>query len=332
MVNPREIGKTGIKVNPVGLGCMGMSDGIYGPANDADSRNVLDRALELGCTFWDTADIYGHGHNESLLSETVKKNRDKIFLCTKFGILLNPETHAFEGICGKPEYVRNSCEESLARLGIDTIDLYYLHRVDKDTPIEETVKAMAELVKEGKVRYLGLSECSGDTLRRAYKVHPITAVQMEYSPWFNDIETNGLLDAARELGVSIIAYSPLGRGFLTGAIKSLDDIPENDFRRTVPRFSAENFPKNLELVKKIEELAAKKGVTASEYVLAWVLGQGDDFFVIPGTKKIKYLEQNIKGGQLELTKEEEVEMRAVIDAAQPQGARYVDVMMSYLDD
>ncbi|KAG2223699.1 hypothetical protein INT45_007277 [Circinella minor] len=332
MVGLRELGKTGIKLSPLGLGCMGMCDGVYGAANDEESRRVLTRALELGCTFWDTADMYGVGQNERFLSEMVKKNRSKVFICSKFGIVRDQETGAHLGVCGTPEYVRKACNASLERLGIDTIDLYYQHRVDKNVPIEETVKAMAELVKEGKVRYLGLSECNADTLRRAYKIHPIAAVQIEYSPWYLGIEKNGLLAAARELGVSIIAYSPLGRGFLTGAIRSLDDLPENDNRRLAPRFSPENFQKNLDLVERIHELATKKGVTPSEYVLAWVLAQGNDFFTIPGTKKVRYLEKNINGGQLELTKEEEAEMRAAIDAAAPQGDRYAPQFMTSVQD
>ncbi|KAI9488406.1 pyridoxine 4-dehydrogenase [Zychaea mexicana] len=332
MVGLRELGKTKVKLNPLGLGCMGMCDGVYGAADDEESTRTLNRALELGCTFWDTADMYGVGQNERFLSETVKKNRDKVFICTKFGNVRDPETGAFLRVDGTPEYVRKACDASLKRLGIDTIDLYYQHRVDKNTPIEETVKAMAELVKEGKVRYLGLSECSAETLRRAYKVHPIAAVQIEYSPWYLGIEQNGLLNAARELGVSIVAYSPLGRGFLTGAVKSLDDLPKDDYRRQAPRFFPENFQKNLDLVKRIEELAAKKGVTPSEYVLAWVLAQGEDFFVIPGTKKVKYLEKNVNGGKLDLTKEEEAEMRAAIEAAAPQGDRYAAHFMASVED
>ncbi|KAI8137060.1 aldo/keto reductase [Fennellomyces sp. T-0311] len=331
MVAPRELGKTGVKLNPLGLGCMGMVNGVYGDADDVQSRQVLNRALELGTVFWDTADMYGWGDNEVFLSETLKTNRDKVFLCTKFGNTRDPVTGYFGGVNGKPEYVREACEKSLKRLGVDYIDLYYQHRVDKDTPIEETVAAMAELVKEGKVKYLGLSECSGETLRRAYKVHPIAAVQVEYSPWFLGIETNGLLDAARDLGVTIVAYSPLGRGFLTGTIKSLDDLPEGDYRRNASRFHPENFEKNLVLVKKIEALAAKKGVTPSQFTLAWVLAQGDDFFVIPGTKKIKYLEQNVAAGDIVLSKEEEAAMRAAITEANPQGDRYAEIVMQTLN-
>ncbi|KAF7727587.1 hypothetical protein EC973_007348 [Apophysomyces ossiformis] len=315
---------------------MGMSE-FYGRTDDEESVKTLERALELGCTFWDTADMYGCGHNERLLGRVLKDHRDKVFLCTKFGNVRD-DSGKFVGVSGKPEYVRQQFEKSLQNLGVSYVDLYYQHRVDKDTPIEETVKAMAELVKEGRVRYLGLSECSGETLRRAYKVHPIAAVQMEYSPWTLDIEKNGLLEAARELGVTIVFVSsvdelidnssPLGRGMLTGTIKSIDDLAEDDYRRHNPRYSAENFAKNLEIVSKIEQLAAKKGVTPSQFVLAWVLAQGPDFVVIPGTKKIKYLEQNFAAGDIQLTPEEIADMRKVVDEANVQGERYHPLHMA----
>ncbi|KAI8142099.1 auxin-induced protein [Fennellomyces sp. T-0311] len=317
----RQLGKNGPQVNPLGLGCMGMSS-YYGPFDDNESIRVLEKSIELGYTFWDTADLYGNGLNERLLSQVLKKHRDQVFLCSKFGHVLDPETGKMLGISGKPDYVRFACEKSLERLGVDVIDLYYQHRVDSTTPIEETVSAMAELVKEGKVRYLGLSECSADTLRRAYKVHPITAVQVEYSPWALDIENNGVLEAARELGVAVVAYSPLGRGILTGNITSIDDLALDDIRRYMPRYSPENFPKNLELVEKIKALAAKKGVTASQFVLAWILHQGQDFFVIPGTKRMKYFEENIVGGQIKLSEAEVAEMRQLVEKAQPDGLRY----------
>ncbi|KAI8145550.1 aldo/keto reductase [Fennellomyces sp. T-0311] len=326
----RQLGKNGPKINPLGLGCMGMSE-FYGPSDDKESIKVLERAIELGCTFWDTADMYGCGHNERLISQILKDHRDKIFLCTKFGNVRDPSTGEYLGVSGKPEYVRSACEESLERLGVDVIDLYYQHRVDPNTPIEETVGAMAELVKEGKVRYLGLSECSADTLRRAYKVHPIQAVQMEYSPWVLDIEDNGLLNAARELGVAVVAYSPLGRGFLSGSITSLDDLAADDLRHMLPRYSPENFAKNLELVQGIKALATKKGVTVTQFVLSWVLSQGQDFIAIPGTKRIKYLEDNVKGGELKLSQEEVAEMRKLVEEARPQGERYPEQYLAMVN-
>ncbi|RGB32840.1 aryl alcohol dehydrogenase, partial [Rhizophagus diaphanus] len=251
----RELGKTGVKIPAIGLGCMNMSS-LYGAADEQENIKILNRAIELGCTFWDTADMYGFGSNETLISKVLKEHRNKVFLCTKFAFL---QENGEIKVSGKPEYVRQACENSLKRLGIDYIDLYYQHRVDPNTPIEDTVGALAELVKEGKVKYIGLSECSAETLRRAYKVHPIAAIQMEYSPWTLDIEKNGVLEACRELGVTMVAYSPLGRGFLTGKFKSIDDFEPNDFRRTVPRFQGENFNKNLELVQKFNEFASKKG-------------------------------------------------------------------------
>ncbi|KAI9013876.1 auxin-induced protein PCNT115 [Phycomyces nitens] len=322
MIPLREIGKTGVLVPSIGLGCMGMSE-YYGPTDDEESTKTLERSIKLGSTFWDTSDLYGlESHNERLLSGVLKTEREKIFLATKFGITRTKEG-VYTGVNGTPEYVREAFEKSKKRLGVDVVDLYYQHRVDPNTPIEETVAAMAELVKEGRVRFLGLSECSAATLRRAYKIHPITAIQVEYSPWTLDIETNGILDAARELGVSVITYAPLGRGFLTGAIKSFNDLPADDLRRNLPRFSPENFDKNLKLVDGITALATKKGVTPSQYVLAWILAQGPEFFVIPGTRRIKNLEENVKAGDIVLTKEEVVEMRQFIDYAGTAGKRYV---------
>ncbi|KAL0073708.1 aldo/keto reductase [Phycomyces blakesleeanus] len=322
MAHLRELGKTGVLVSSIGLGCMGMSE-FYGPTNDEENIKTLERSIEIGSTFWDTADMYGiDSHNERLLSHVLKTQRDKIFLATKFGHIRTKDGE-FTGISGSPEHVREAFEKSQKRLGVDVIDLYYQHRVDPNTPIEDTVGAMAELVREGRVRFLGLSECSAATLRRAHKVHPIAAIQVEYSPWSLDIENNGLLDTARELGVSVVAYSPLGRGFLTGAIKSLDDLDITDFRRAFPRFSPENFGKNLELVDGITKLATKKGVAPSQYVLAWILAQGPEFIVIPGTKKIKYLEENFKAGGIVLSKEELAEMRHLIDNADTAGKRYL---------
>jgi len=326
----RVLGSTGQKVAEIGLGCMGMSE-FYGPTDEGENLKVLHRSIELGSTFWDTADMYGVGQNEELLGKVLKEKRDKVFLCTKFGNVRGPKGE-FLGVNGKPEYVRKSCEASLARLGVETIDLYYQHRVDKTVPIEETVTAMAELVKEGKVRYLGLSECSETTLRRAHAVHPIAAVQMEYSPWTLDVESNGVLKTCRELGISLVAYSPLGRGFLTGQFKSYDDIPEGDFRRYTPRFSRENFQKNLDIVDRFNELAKKKGIATSQLVLAWVLAQGPEFIVIPGTKKERYLEENVAASNVHLTKEELAEIRQVVDTANIVGTRYPASVMDALDN
>ncbi|CAG8784603.1 10851_t:CDS:2, partial [Gigaspora rosea] len=266
-------------------------------------------------------DIYGSGKNEILLSKVLKNRRNEVFLCTKFGNV-SGENGKFLGVNGTPEYVHEACEKSLQRLGVDHIDLYYQHRVDKNVPIEDTVRAMAELVKQGKVKYLGLSECSANTLRRAYKIHPIAAVQMEYSPWSLDIETNGLKDACEELGVTIVAYSPLGRGILSGKYKSIEDFEPGDYRRTHPRYAGENFAKNLELVKEIEKLAKKKGVTSSQLCLAWVLAQGENIVAIPGTKKIKYLEENFQAANINLTSEELAEIRKIINSIEIVGGRY----------
>ncbi|POG74811.1 aldo/keto reductase [Rhizophagus irregularis DAOM 181602=DAOM 197198] len=325
----RELGKTGVKISAIGLGCMGMSE-FYGSADEQENINVLNRAIELGSTFWDTSDIYGNGANEILLSKVLKDKRDKVFLCTKFGSLRN-SNGAFLGVSGKPEYVRQACEKSLKRLGVDYIDLYYQHRMDPNTPIEDTVGALAELVKEGKVKYIGLSECSAETLRRAHKVHPIAAIQMEYSPWTIDIKKNGIMEACRELGVTIVAYSPLGRGFLTGKYKSIDDFEPDDFRRAVPRFQGENFNKNLEIVRKFEEFANKKGVTPSQLCLAWVLAQGDNIVAIPGTRKIKYLEENFEAAKIHLTPEELSEIRQIINSIEIIGARYQEEHMKTVD-
>ncbi|KAL0094168.1 aldo/keto reductase family protein [Phycomyces blakesleeanus] len=320
MIQLREIGKTDVLVSSIGLGCMGMSE-FYGPTNDEQSAKTLERAAELGSTLWDTSDAYGiNSHNERLLAGILKTQRDKIFVATKFGFVRNKDNE-FTGVSGSPEYVREAFAKSQKRLGVDLVDLYYQHRVDANVPIEETVKAMAELVNEGRVRFLGLSECSAETLKRAHKVHPIAAVQIEYSPWSLDIETNGLLDTARELGVSIIAYSPLGRGFLTGAIKNVLFLA----------FFPENFDKNIKLVDGITALATKKGVTPSQYVLAWILAQGPEFIVIPGTRRVKYLEENAKAGEIVLSKEEVAEMRDLINNADTIGNRYFPAFLSLVN-
>ncbi|CAG8581435.1 7248_t:CDS:2, partial [Racocetra persica] len=314
----RELGKTGAKIPAIGLGCMGMSE-FYGSSDEAENLKVLNRAIDLGCVFWDTADMYGCGNNEILLSKVLKDRRNGIFLCTKFGNVRG-ENGEFLDVNGKPEYVHEACEKSLQRLGVDCIDLYYQHRVDSTVPIEDTVKAMAELVEKGKVKYIGLSECSADTLRRAHKVHPIAA--MEYSPWSLDIESNGLKKACEELGVTIVAYSPIGRGILSGRYKSINDFEPNDIRRYLPRFMGDNFTKNLDLVKEIEKIAEKKSVTASQICLAWVLAQGENIVAIPGTKKIKYLEENVHAANVKLTAEELAEIRKIIDSIEVAGHRY----------
>ncbi|KAJ2486429.1 hypothetical protein IWW37_005622 [Coemansia sp. RSA 2050] len=271
----------------------------------------------MGCTFWDTADVYGAGHNERLLGQVLKARRDGVFLCTKFGVEHTEAGPDFKGnfdklvtgINGKPDYVRRQAESSLRRLGIDTTDLYYQHRVDPNTPIEDTVGAMAGLVKEGKVRFIGLSKCSAEELRRAYKIHPIAAVEIEYSPWTTHVETNGLLDACRELGVTVVAYSPLGRGFMTGQIRSIDDLDKDDWRRLNPRFKPEHFANNLKLVDAFEALAKKRGCKPGQVALAWVLAQEKNLIVIPGTKRIKYLDENLGAGQITLTEEENRALR-----------------------
>jgi len=295
----RTLGSKGPKVSAIGLGCMGMSE-FYGTGDDKESTATIHRALELGVTLLDTADMYGPYKNEELVGKAIKDRRDKVFLATKFGIVRNPANPALRSINGRPEYVRTSCDASLRRLGVDTIDLYYLHRVDPDTPIEETVGAMSELVEKGKVRFIGLSEASAKTIRRAYKVYPITALQTEYSLWTRDPEEENLA-ACRELGIGFVAYSPLGRGFLTGEIKRIEDLAPDDFRRNSPRFQGENFQRNLDLVKRVEKIASQKGCSPSQLALAWVMAQGEDVVPIPGTKRRKYLDENVAAADIVLT-------------------------------
>ncbi|KAI8137034.1 aldo/keto reductase [Fennellomyces sp. T-0311] len=323
MVTLRELGKPGAKLNPLGLGCMGMCDGIYGAADDVESRKVLHRALDLGCVFWDISDVYGKGTNELFLSETLKSHRSKIFLCTKFGIHRDPKTGLVGTVCGKPDYGRESCEKSLQRLGIDTIDLYYLHRVDPNTPIKETVAAMAKLVEEGKVRYLDY--------RNAVQKHfvvPTKFIQLQLFKSNIHERRVRYLPRARYHDCSILAP---GSRILKGSIKSLDDLPAKDYRRLQPRFFPENFEKNLALVKKIEEIASMKRLTVSQLTLAWILAQGPKFYVIPGTKRLIYLEQNMKAGEVELTSEEVKAIRTAINGANPQGDRYPEASMKALD-
>lgn len=325
----RRLGQQGIEVSAIGLGCMGMSE-FYGACDDAESIATIHRALELGVTLLDTADIYGPHTNEELVGRVIRDRRDRVFLATKFGIVRDPNDPSKRGVSGRPDYVRTCCEASLRRLGVDVIDLYYQHRVDPTTPIEETVGAMAELVKAGKVRYLGLSEASAKTLTRACAVHPITALQTEYSLWSRDPETE-ILAACRRLRVSFVAYSPLGRGFLTGAIQKPEDFTEDDYRRFNPRFQGENFSKNLSLVAKIKALAEKKGCRPSQLALAWVLAQGEDIVPIPGTKRRRYLQENVAAVDISLTDAELAGINAVFPVDAAAGSRYPEEMMRLAD-
>jgi aryl-alcohol dehydrogenase-like predicted oxidoreductase len=323
----RTLGPDGPAVSALGLGCMGMSD-FYGKRDEAEAIRTIHRALDLGVTMLDTADMYGPYTNEQLVGQAIAGRRDEAFVATKFGIVRDPENPRARGIDGTPEYIRSAVEGSLRRLGLDHIDLYYQHRVDRSTPIEETVGALGELVQEGKVRYLGLSEASPQTIRRAHAEHPITAVQSEYSLWTREPEDE-VLGTLRELGIGFVAYSPLGRGFLSGAIKSVDDLDADDYRRFSPRFEGENFARNLELVARVEELAQEKGVTAGQLALAWVLAQEQWIVPIPGTKRVAYLEENVRAAEVALTPED---LRRIADALpEAAGARYPEAMMGSLN-
>jgi len=318
----RTLGAQGLEVSTLGLGCMGMPE-FYGHAEEGEAIATVHRAIELGVTFLDTADMYGWGANERLVGKAIEGRREDVVLATKFGNVRGPNGE-FLGIDCSPGYVRSACEASLERLGVETIDLYYQHRVDLQTPIEETVGAMAELVQEGKVRHLGLSEAAPDTIRRAHAVHPITALQSEYSLWTRDPEAE-VLATVRELGIGFVAYSPLGRGFLSGRIRSADDLDERDFRRRGPRFQEENLRRNLELVAVVEELAAAKGATPSQVALAWVLSRGDDIVPIPGTKRVGYLEENAAAAALELTADELARLERTFAVGAAAGDRYPDM-------
>jgi aryl-alcohol dehydrogenase-like predicted oxidoreductase len=324
-MNTRKLGKSGLVVSSMGLGCMGMSE-FYAGRDEKEAIATIHRALEIGINLLDTADMYGPFTNEELVGRAIKGRRDEVVLATKFGNVRS-EDGSFRGINGRPEYVITACELSLRRLSVDTIDLYYQHRVDPNTPIEDTVGAMTQLVEQGKVRHIGLSEAGIETIRRAHKVHPITALQTEYSLWSRDPE-DGILDVCRELGIGFVAYSPLGRGFLTGQIKSFDDLAPDDYRRNSPRFQGQNFKKNLELIRRIEAMAAEKGCTPAQLTLAWLLAQGEDIVPIPGTKRRKYLEENVAALDVVISPQDRKRIDEIAPKGVAAGMRYPESAMA----